>query len=154
MRLSGIIMFPVLVLIAPRLSSAQETPTERDAARSVVQKLDQLQRSLDVNALVAKLTGPSAARDAVATRAKQLMDTELLALGHDITRHPEIGLEETRSAQLLTDYLRKHDFDVQMGSGGLKTASVARYTKSSASPPLRIIREYDARRGTKGPFHG
>ena len=154
MRLSGPIMFPLLVLIASRLITAQETPTERDAARSVVQKLDQLQRSLDVNALVAKLTGPSAARDAVAMRAKQLMDTELLALGDDITRHPEIGFEETRSVQLLTDYLRKHDFDVQMGSGGLKTAFVARYTKSSGSPNLGIILEYDALRGTKGAFHG
>jgi len=154
MRLSGPIMFPLLVLIASRLITAQETPTERDAARSVVQKLDQLERSLDLNGLVAKLTGPSAARDAVATRAKQLMDTELLALGDDITRHPEIGFEETRSVQLLTDYLRKHDFDVQMGSGGLKTAFVARYTKSSGSPNLGIILEYDALRGTKGAFHG
>ncbi|PYP67640.1 MAG: hypothetical protein DMD26_04035 [Gemmatimonadetes bacterium] len=154
MRLSGTIMFPLLVLIASRLITAQETPTERDAARSVVQKLDQLERSLDLNGLVAKLTGPSAARDAVAMRAKQLMDTELLALGDDITRHPEIGFEETRSVQLLTDYLRKHDFDVQMGSGGLKTAFVARYTKSSGSPNLGIILEYDALRGTKGAFHG
>src|SRR5437868_12783345 len=154
MRLSGIIMFPVLVLIAPRLSTAQETPTERDAARSVVQRLDQVRRSLVLNALVPKLTGPSAARDAVPTRAKQLMDTKLLALGDGITRHPEIGFEETRSVQLLTDYLRKHDFDVQMGSGGLKTAFVARYTKSSGAPNLGIIVEYDALRGTKGAFHG
>src|SRR5437868_4102360 len=102
MRLSGIIMFPVLVLIAPRLSTAQETPTERDAARSVVQKLDQLQRSLDVNALVAHLTGPSAARDAGAMRAQQLMDAELLALSDDMTRRAEIGFERTRSVQLLT----------------------------------------------------
>src|SRR5205823_6648045 len=154
MRLSGFIVFPLLVLTAPTFVSAQETPTERDAARSVVQKLDQLERSLDVTALVTRLTGPSAARDAVAARAKQLMDTELLALGDDITRHPEIGFEETRSVQLLTDYLRKHDFDVQMGSGGLKTAFVARYTKSSGSPNLGIILEYDALRGTKGAFHG
>ena len=154
MRPTGTILLPLLVSIAPGLITAQETPTERDAARSVVQKLDQLERSLDVAALVAKLTGPSTARDAVAGRAKQLMDTELLALGDDITRHPEIGFEETRSVQLLTDYLRKHDFDVQMGAGGLKTAFVARYTKSSGSPNLGVILEYDALRGTKGPFHG
>src|SRR5438270_3972536 len=155
MRLSGTVMFPLLVLIASRLITAQETPTERDAARSVVQKLDQLQRSLDVNALVAKLTGPSAARDAVATRAKQLMDTELLALGDDITRHPEIGFEETRSVQVLTDYLRKHDFDVQMATPpSLPTAFVARYKKSTPGPTLGIILEYDALRGTKGAFHG
>ena len=154
MRPSGFAALSLLMLTALGLTSAQETPTERDAARSVVQKLDQLERSLDVNSLVAKLTGPSAARDAVAARAKQLMDTELLALGDDITRHPEIGFEETRSVQLLTDYLRKHDFDVQVGVAGLKTAFVARYTKSSGAPNLGVIIEYDALRGTKGAFHG
>src|SRR5207237_2635310 len=99
MRLSGTIMFPLLVLIASRLITAQETPTERDAARSVVQKLDQLERSLDLNGLVAKLTGPSAARDAVAMRAKQLMDKELLALGEVITRHHENVFEEPWTTQ-------------------------------------------------------
>jgi amidohydrolase len=143
-----------LASVVPAVGIAQETPTERDAARSVVRKLDSLERSLDVNALVARLTASNPARDAVAARAKALMDSELLALGDDITRHPEIGFEETRSVQLLADYLRKHDFDVQMGVGELKTAFVARYTKSTGGPKLGIITEYDALRGTKGAFHG
>src|SRR5690348_3461291 len=152
MRHSLVALLPA-ALVA-HLARAQETPTERDAARAVVEKMDELERSLNLTALVAKLTGPNAQRDAVAARAKQLMDTELLALGDDITRHPEIGFEETRSVQLLVDYLRKHDFDVQMGASGLKTAFVARYKKSSGSPNLGIILEYDALRGTKGAFHG
>ena len=152
MRQPLLVLLPLAAL--PCLTRAQETPTERDAARSVVQKMDALERTLDVPAVVAKLTGPNAARDAVAARAKQLMDTDLLAMGDDITRHPEIGFEETRSVQILTDYLRKHDFDVQMGAGGLKTAFVARYTKSTGSPNLGVILEYDALRGTKGAFHG
>ena len=123
---------------------AQETPTERDAARAVVQKQMDLERSLGIDALVARLTGPNAARDAVAARAKQLMDTELLALGDDITKHPEIGFQETRSVQLLVDYLKKHDFDVTMGVGELKTAFVARYTKSTPGPKLGVILEYVA----------
>src|SRR5262249_48935783 len=135
-------------------ATAQETPTEREAARSVVQKMDSLERSLNIGAVVARLTGPSPARDAVAARAKELMDTELLAMGDDITRHPEIGFVETRSVQILTDYLRKHDFDVKMGIGTLKTAFIARYTHSSGGPTLGIITEYDALRGTKGAFHG
>jgi amidohydrolase len=149
-----VVRLMLLVGLGSQLGIAQETPTERDAARSVVRQLDDLERSLNVPALVTRLTGPSAARDAIAARAKALMDNELLALGDDITRHPEIGFEETRSVQLLTDYLRKHDFDVQMGSGGLKTAFVARYTKSSGAPNLGVIVEYDALRGTKGAFHG
>jgi amidohydrolase len=134
--------------------AAQETPTERDAARGVVHKLDSLEKSLDLSALVAKMTAPNAQRDQVVARAKELMDTELLALGDDITRHPEIGFEEKRSVQLLTDYLRKHDFDVKMGTPGLPTAFVARYTKTTGGPNLGVILEYDALRGTKGAFHG
>ena len=152
MRQSIVVLLSVVAVTG--LAGAQETPTERQAAHAVVQKMDALESSLAVPALVARLTAPNATRDAIAARAKQLMDTELLALGDDITRHPEIGFEETRSVQLLTDYLKKHDFDVQMGAGGLKTAFIARYTKSSGSPKLGIILEYDALRGTKGAFHG
>ena len=140
--------------LAATAALAQETPTERDAARSVVQKQMELQRSLNLDALVTKLTGPNAARDAVAARAKQLMDTELLALGDDITRHPEVGFVETRSVKLLVDYLEKHDFAVTMGVGDLETAFVAKYTKGTAGPNLGVILEYDALRGTKGAFHG
>jgi len=143
-----------ITLLLPAFVAAQETPTERESARDVVHKLDSLERSLDLPALVAKLTGPNAARDQVAARAKELMDTELLAMGDDITRHPEIGFQEKRSVQILTDYLKKHDFTVQMGTPNLPTAFVARYTKSSGGPNLGVITEYDALRGTKGAFHG
>ena len=151
MRIPGSI---VLSLLLPAALLAQETPTEREAARDVVRKLDSLERSLNLPALVAKLAGPNPARDQVAARAKQLMDTELLAMGDDITRHPEIGFEEKRSVEILTDYLRKHDFDIKMGTPGLPTAFVGRYTKSSGGPVLGVILEYDALRGTKGAFHG
>ncbi|HEX5073775.1 MAG TPA: peptidase dimerization domain-containing protein [Gemmatimonadaceae bacterium] len=144
----------MLVVVAPTPARTQETPTERDAARGVVQKQMDLERSLNIDAVVAKLTGANPARDAVAARAKELMDKELLALGDDITRHPEVGFVETRSVQLLTDYLKQHDFDVTMGVGELKTAFVARYNKSTPGPNLGVIIEYDALRGTKGAFHG
>jgi amidohydrolase len=143
------------IVLAPCLS-AQETPTERDAAREVVRKQADLERSLDVQAVVAKLTGPNAARDAVAARAKELMDTELLALGDSITRDPEIGFRETRAVARLTSYLEKHGFEVTPGTGGLTTAFVARYTGATGgpSPRLGVIIEYDALRGTRGAFHG
>lgn len=145
----------VIPLLLSASLLAQETPTEREAARVIVARMDSLQRSLDLPALVARITAPNAARDQVAARAKELMDTELLALGDDITRHPEIGFEEKRSVQLLTDYLRKHDFDVQTATpASLPTAFVARYRKSTPGPNLGVILEYDALRGTKGAFHG
>ena len=133
---------------------AQETPTEREAARDVLSKMDALEKSLHIPALVARLTAANPARDQVVARARELMNTELLALGDDITRHPEIGFKETRSVHLLTEYLKQHDFDVKIGVAGLDTAFVARYRGSSGSPTLGVIVEYDALRGTMRPFHG
>jgi amidohydrolase len=143
------------LLLFVSAASAQETPTERDAARDVLKKMSALEQSLDVPGWVSKLTeGGSPARDQVVARAKTLMDTELLAMADDIATHPEIGFKETRSVQKLTDYLKQHDFDVQMGAGGLDTAFVAKYNKNNGAPTLGIILEYDALRGTKGAFHG
>ena len=133
---------------------AQETDTERGAARDVVHTLDSLEASLNIPAMVAKLTGPDAARDAVAARAKELMDTELLAMGDDITAHPEIGFTEQRSVKILADWLTRHGFEVKTGVAGLPTAFVARYKQNNGAPNLGVIVEYDALRGTKGAFHG
>ena len=149
-----VLLVPLLLSILSGAGVAQETPTEREAARDVLRKLDDLERSLQVPKLVAKLTAPNPARDQVTARARELMDRELLALSDDITRNPEIGFQEQRSIGKLIDYLKQHDFDVQVGSGGLATAFVARYTKSSGTPNLGVILEYDALRGTERAFHG
>jgi len=143
-----------LVMAASATLPAQETPTERESAANVVHTLDSLGKTLDIPQLVAQLTGPDAARDQVAARARELMDADLLAMGDDITRHPEIGFTETRSVKLLTDYLTAHDFTVTMGAPGLPTAFVARYNRNNGGPNLGVILEYDALRGTKGAFHG
>ena len=135
-------------------AGAQETPTEKEAARDVLAKMAALEQSLDVPGLVTKLTGANPARDGVTTRVKELMDKELLALSDDISSHPEIGFEETRSVQKLTDYLKAHNFDVTVGVAGLKTAFVAKYKANNGAPNLGVIVEYDALRGTKGAFHG
>jgi amidohydrolase len=143
-----------LALAAVSPLVAQDTPTEKAAAKDVLRQMAALEQSIDVPALVAKITAPSAARDAIAARAKELMDTDLLALADDITRHPEIGLKETRSVQVLADYLRSHGFDVETGVAGLPTAFVAKYRGLQGAPRLGIILEYDALRGTKRTFHG
>jgi amidohydrolase len=149
-----IILLTAIACLIPSFVTAQDTDTERLAARDVLQKMAALEQSLDVPGMVARLTGDNAARDQVVARAKELMDKELLALADDIAKHPEIGFEEKRSVRLLADYLQKHDFSVEMGSGGLSTAFVAKYRKNNGGPTLGVILEYDALRGTKGPFHG
>ena len=124
---------------------SQETATEREAGRGMLEKMEGLERSLDIPNIVSRLTGPNDARDRVVARAKELMDTELLGMADDIATHPEIGFEEKRAVQKLTDYLKQQDFDVQIGVAGLPTAFIAKYK--------RVILEYDALRGTRVPFH-
>ena len=82
------------------------------------------------------------------------METELLPMADDIATHPEIGFVEERSVAKLTDYLRKHDFSIEKGIGGLDTAFVAKFRRNNGHPILGVILEYDALRGTKGAFHG
>src|SRR5438094_4147778 len=143
----------VAILAATR-TAAQETPTERSAAADVIRRMNELERSLALPQLVARLTARDARRDAVVARARALTDQELLAMADDITRHPEVGHKEERSVKILTDYLRAHDFDVETGVAGLKTAFVARYQKGTPGPNLGVILEYDALRGTTRDFHG
>ncbi len=133
---------------------AQETPTEREAAKSVLRQMSELELSLDVPTIVERLTVSNPARDQVAARAKELMDKELMAVADDITRHPEIGFEETRSIGKLMDYLKAHGFEITTGQAGLKTAFVGRYKGNHGSPNLGVILEYDALRGTTRAFHG
>ena len=141
-------------LLIPCAVLAQETDTERTAARDVLRKMADLEHSLDVPALVSRLTAANPKRDAVVARAKELLDTELLAMADDIATHPEIGFEEKRSVEKIVTYLKAHDFDVQMGVANLPTAFVATYHGNSGAPNLGVIVEYDALRGTDGPFHG
>ena len=143
----------IVGLVAEQLT-AQETPTEREAAREVLRKMDALEKSLDVPALVGRLTAENPARDRVVARAKELMEKDLLALSDEIGRDPEIGFEEHRSVEKLRAYLEQHDFEVEVGVAGLSTAFVARSQPARSSPALGVIVEYDALRGTKGAFHG
>src|ERR1051326_5149080 len=144
----------IAVAILAAALCAQDTPTEKEAAKDVLKKLAVLESSLNVPGWVTRFSTPNTVRDRVTARAKQLMDTELMALSDDITRHPEIGFEEHRSVQLLIECLQRHNFEVTAGVANLKTAFVARYKGLRGAPNLGVILEYDALRGTKGAFHG
>ena len=142
----------LLVLVG--VAAAQETETERQAGRDVVRQIQQLDQSLNVPQLVARLTAADKGRDQVLARVKQLMDTELLPLSDWITQHPEIGFQEAQAVEKLTAYLQAHDFEVTKGVAGLPTAFIAKYRRGTPGPNLGVIVEYDALRGTKGAFHG
>src|SRR5881397_3906146 len=153
-RTLGIAAVVVLTMLTAVLAAAQETPTERSAAADVIRRMNELEHSLALPQLVARLTGRDARRDAVVARARALMDQELLAMADDITRHPEVGHKEERSVKILTEYLKAHDFAVEMGVAGLATAFVARDKNGTPGPNLGVILEYDALRGTSRDFHG
>jgi amidohydrolase len=144
----------LLSLMAVHRVPAQETPAELTAAAPLLAERAKLEASLDLPALVEQVTAPDAARDAVVTRARQLMETELFAMGDDITRHPEIGFEETRTTKIEMDWLTRHGFQVETPVAGLPTAFIARFHGAPGGPGMGIILEYDALKGTKGPFHG
>lgn len=68
---------------------------------------------------------------------------DLIVKVHDqIWENPEVGLQEFKSAELLTDVLEKHDFDVERGVAGMPSAFVA--TWGEGKPVIGIMGELDA----------
>ncbi len=58
-----------------------------------------------------------ATAERVASQARALRD-ELVAIRRDIHRHPELGMEEVRTAGIAADYLEKLGIEVQRAVGG------------------------------------
>ena len=98
----------LVALSLAQLALSQETPTERQAAKDVVARLNAFEKSLNIDQLVAKITAPNVDRDKVVKRARQLMDTEMIQLGDQITRDPEIGFKEDRAVKVLMERLTKY----------------------------------------------
>ncbi len=158
LRVHTLSLLPAFLLVHTCVH-AQETATEKTAAHDVISRLNTLESSLAIPALVAELTGPNADRDQVTARARQLMTSELLMLGDQITRDPEVGFAEDRAVQALTHRLQQYGFETEVGIAGLRTAFAGRYKRKATlpgdpGPTLGVILEYDALRGTKGAFHG
>jgi len=67
---------------------------------------------------------------------------------HEISRalyeNPELGSEEFRSAELLTEELEKDGFQVERGLLGMPTAFCATYRGRGEGPRVAVIAEYDA----------
>ncbi len=105
-----------------------------------------------------------------------LIRSRLIEINDWMYHNPEPGFIEFKAAAKLTDELKKHGFEIEMGvpgleedydklkeiggfpedySGppGLPTAFKAMFKGKSESPVIGIAVEYDALRGTP-PFHG
>lgn len=147
----------MLILAAAWAARAQTTPTERDAAREVVRRIDELQARLQPartgEALARKR---DASRDRILRRVEELWTRSLQALSDHIGRNPEVGWKEYQAVDTLTALLRAHGFRVETGVANLETAFAATWDSpaGTAGPTLGVILEYDALRGTQGAFHG
>ncbi len=69
---------------------------------------------------------------------------ELIEMSDYIFDNPEVGLEEYKACNLLSDYLEKNGYRVERGIGGLETAFRAVYEKGSGGPSFGLLCEYDA----------
>lgn len=67
---------------------------------------------------------------------------QLREVNRAIWEFAEVGLEETRSSQLLVDQLQQAGFQVTSGISGMPTAFVASY--GQGKPVIGILAEYDA----------
>ena len=151
-------MRPLLLL--PLLTSAlvgQTTPTERTAAGPVLKTIDSLQQALAPARLADRLAqSKDPERDRLLARVGALWDAGLVGVSDWIGRNPEVGWKEFRAVDTLMKLLRGKGFKVDSGVAKLATAFVATWESPGGSngPVLGLIAEYDALRGTAGPFHG
>jgi len=152
------ILLPILgVTLGAREGLAQSTDFERQAAATVLSRIDSLERRLDPAGTAQKLVNRrDPARDMALARAAEAWDTEMQDLSDWIGHHPEVGWHEFLAVDTLTAALRGMGFTVTEGTGGLQTAFTATWTSPAGAdgPTLGLIGEYDALRGTQGDFHG
>jgi amidohydrolase len=158
MRLSLPVAATILAISGvPSTTRSQTTPTERTAARDVVQAIDALQARLKPEAAARRMArAGDTDRDRLLARVEQLWAGGMRDLSDHIGRNPEVGWQEFESVDTLTAVLRSFGFQVETGQAGLRTAFVGSWDSPAGAdaPTLGIIVEYDALRSTTEPFHG
>lgn len=76
--------------------------------------------------------------------AADALREEIVGLSRTLHADPELSLEETRAAALLSRRLESAGFQVATGVAGLPTAFVAALNGSAPLPRVAILAEYDA----------
>ncbi|MDF0725703.1 M20 family metallopeptidase [Cytobacillus sp. S13-E01] len=61
-----------------------------------------------------------------------------------IGENPELGHEEFKSSEILANELKKHNFEVTLGTAGLPTAFEAVFDSGLPGPTIGYMAEYDA----------
>lgn len=69
---------------------------------------------------------------------------ELLEMSDYIFDNPELGLEEFKAVEVITNWLEKEGFEVERNLGDIETAFRATYTSGTGGPTIGFLTEYDA----------
>jgi len=92
-------------------------------------------------ALLATITTPGAAQGArlydELDRRVTAVNPQVVAWRRDIHAHPELGMQETRTAALVADHLRKLGIEVRTGVGGTGVVGVLKGGKPGKVVALR-----------------
>jgi amidohydrolase len=123
----------------------------------VLSTIDSVQTALAPARIAERLAqGKDVERDKLLARVGALWDMEFQGLSDWIGKHPEVGWTEFHAVDTLMKILRRNGFSVDSGVAKLATAFVATWQSPAGAngPVLGLIAEYDALRGTAGPFHG
>ena len=146
----------LLLFFAPN-ALAQTTDMERAAAKEILEEIDALQTRIQPTKTAQRMVSKAGNdRDWILERTEALWLDGMVELCNYIGRNPEVGWQEFNTVDTLTTVLRNFGFEVTTGQADLPTAFVGTWDAPAGieGPTLGIIVEYDALRGTKGPFHG
>lgn len=70
---------------------------------------------------------------------------ELFKISQYLFDNPETAYEEYKACAYLSEFLKTHGFEAEVGIGGVKTAFLARpYVKKQERPTVAFLAEYDA----------
>jgi amidohydrolase len=72
---------------------------------------------------------------------------QLFEMNDFIHDNPELGNHEFKAVKLLTDFLAKNGFSIEIGLAGLPTAFKATYSHLDGGPTIGFLCEYDALEG-------
>jgi len=82
-------------------------------------------------------------REKLLTEIQQL-ETEIIEVSRFIHANPELGYEENKCSEFLSNRLKEHGFKVERNVASLPTAIRASFTSNKPGPAVGFIAEYDA----------
>ncbi|WP_088228133.1 M20 family metallopeptidase [Desulfosporosinus sp. FKB] len=74
----------------------------------------------------------------------QHLHKEVWEIARQIGEHPELGYKEYFASEVLSNFLKKHKFEVKKGVAGVETAFLACFKSNIPGPKIAFLAEYDA----------